>query len=176
MPMSHRERLETAWAFREPDRVPVELELTPRYRAHPLAERLVELADRIVDPFLSVPGARFGFFGLPAEEISETIEERPGEFTRCRHMQHTAAGDFIAITYHPAHSRDYHWEKRYISTIEDLRRLAEAERPPLTWGCGRVARGSGRHRRARLASHVPVPSARNAGAPCRHGGDVWLVP
>ena len=37
MPMTHRERMETAWSFREADRVPIELELSEQYRQHPLA-------------------------------------------------------------------------------------------------------------------------------------------
>lgn len=39
MTMTHRQRLETAWSFREADRVPIELHVSARYRAHPLAAR-----------------------------------------------------------------------------------------------------------------------------------------
>jgi len=131
--MTHKERLETAWSYREADRVPIELGLSARYRAHPLAGRLVQLVDEYVDNFHWVNGPVYGFFGFPAEYFEEVIEERPGEFRRLRHTQRTPIGDFTAITLHPADSRDYHWEKRYIATIDDLRRLAEAKRPPLQW-------------------------------------------
>ena len=48
-----------------------------------------------------------------------------------RRTQKTEAGDFLAITKHfypNIDATDYHWEKRYISTLEDLERLADAPR------------------------------------------------
>ena len=133
MTMTRKERLETAWSFREPDRVPIELGLSPRYRAHPLAGRLAELVDTYADNIQWTSSASFGFFGFPSEYTEEVIEEQPGEFHRLRHTQRTAIGDFTAITRHPEGVHDYHWEKRYIATVDDLRLLAEAERPPLQW-------------------------------------------
>ncbi|MHB9026423.1 MAG: uroporphyrinogen decarboxylase family protein [Armatimonadota bacterium] len=131
--MTHKERLETAWSFREPDRVPIELDLSPRYRQHPLAGRLVELVDEHVDAIRWTSGVAFGFFGFPAQYADETIEEVPGEYRRIHHTISTSIGDFTAVTYHPVSTSDYHWEKRYITTVDELRLLAEAERPPLRW-------------------------------------------
>lgn len=39
MSMTSRERMETALSFREPDRVPIEIMLTPTVRAHPKAKK-----------------------------------------------------------------------------------------------------------------------------------------
>lgn len=133
MPMTHRERMETAWSFREADRVPIELDLSEQYRQHPLAERLVALVDEHVDRFRWAPSPSYGFFGFPTEYTEEVIEECPGEFRRLRFTHHTPIGDFTAITLHPADAKDYHWEKRFISTVEDLHLLAEAKRPSLSW-------------------------------------------
>ncbi|MHB9131192.1 MAG: uroporphyrinogen decarboxylase family protein [Armatimonadota bacterium] len=133
MAITHLQRLETAWAFQEADRVPIELDLSPRYRQHPLAARLVELVDEHVDSFRWTSGLAYGFFGLPAESTEEVIEEQPGAFRRIRHTLKTAIGDFSAITYHPVGSSDYHWEKRYIATVDELRKIAEADRPPARW-------------------------------------------
>ena len=47
--MTHRQRLETAWRFEEPDRVPIELQVDARVRELPAAERLVALIDEHAD-------------------------------------------------------------------------------------------------------------------------------
>ena len=131
--MTHRERLETAWSFREPDRVPIEMAIDPNVREMPIAERLVELMEEHADNFIIVPGADFGFLGFPMEEENtEVIEEVPGEYRKVRRTRKTAAGDFTAITYHPEGFADYHWEKRYVSTPNDLARLADTPRAPIT--------------------------------------------
>ena len=52
--MTSRERLECAWAFREPDRVPIEMTLPAVYRQHPAAGRLIELVDQYADNFHGV--------------------------------------------------------------------------------------------------------------------------
>ena len=135
--MTHRERLETAWRFTEPDRVPIELCLAPDALKHPAAARLVTLAAEHADNFLGVPGAAWGFLGLPAHSQEEVIEEQPGAYRRVRRVHETAVGSFTAITYHPAGSpaSDFHWEKRFVSTLEDMARLADAPRAPATWDC-----------------------------------------
>jgi hypothetical protein len=133
MSMTHRARLEAAWAFQEPDRVPIELGLSTRYREHPHAERLVALVDEYIDNFCWVSGPNCGFFGFPGEYTNEIIDERPGQYHRTRHAMKTAIGTFTAITYHPVGTTDYHWEKRYIASTDTLRLLAEAERPPMRW-------------------------------------------
>ncbi len=136
---THRERLETALAFREPDRVPVEMHLSKEVAAHPKAQRLVELQRRYASNFIGIndwadsPRGNQLFMGLPADYTKELIEDKPGELKRWRHTYTTDAGAFTAITYHPEGVPDYHWEKRYFSTADDLRRLIEAPRPRLTW-------------------------------------------
>lgn len=132
--MTHRERLETAWSFREPDRVPIELELSVLMRDDPRSARLNALIAEHADNFLGVPGASYGFFGFPylggGEEV---LDEEPGEYLRVRRVTETAAGAFTAVTYHPAGHEDYHWEKRYITSTDDLRALADTPREPLTY-------------------------------------------
>ena len=132
--MTSRERLETAWAFREADRVPIELELPSTVLAHPQAGRLRDLAAQHVDNFVCVnSGAAWGFFGLPTEYAEEEIENVPGSHRRVRHTHTTPAGTFTALTLHPAGGNDYHWEKRFLSTADDLRRLTAAPRQPVAW-------------------------------------------
>jgi len=133
MPMTHRERLETAWSFQEPDRVPIELSISEYVRKHPRGQRLVGLIEEHADSITWAPGANWGFFGFPNEYHEETIEDRPGEYKKMRRVHETAAGTFTALTHHPAGEWDYHWEKRFVSTVEDLRRLAETPRPKLPW-------------------------------------------
>ena len=134
MAMTHRERIETAWRFEEPDRVPIELVLAPGLRGEPRAERLLELADEHADNFAGAPSPNFGFMGLPTEYSERVIEDRPGEFRRMERVHRTPAGEFRAVTYHPEGiENDYHWEKRFIATPADLHRLAEAPREPASW-------------------------------------------
>ncbi|MHB9130703.1 MAG: uroporphyrinogen decarboxylase family protein [Armatimonadota bacterium] len=131
--MTHRERLETAWSFREPDRVPIELGLTELMQQDPRAARLIALVEEHADNFIGVPGASFGFLGFPyLGGREEVIEERPGEFKRILRVTETPAGTFTAITYHPEGAEDYHWEKRYLTSVDELRLLAEAPRAPMT--------------------------------------------
>jgi len=131
--MTHRERLETAWAFREPDRVPVELEIAPRVREHPKARRLVELLDEHADNFLYAPSPAWGFLGLPSRYSETVVEDRPSEYRRVRRVHETAVGEFVALTYHPAGQDDFHWLKRFVATVDDLARLADAPREPAPW-------------------------------------------
>ncbi|HOF89314.1 MAG TPA: uroporphyrinogen decarboxylase family protein [Armatimonadota bacterium] len=129
--MTHRERLETAWAHREPDRVPIEFGLTALLRDDPRAGRLRALVDAHADNFHGTPGPAFGFFGFPYLGGREEIIEETAEYTRKRLVTETPAGTFTAITLHPAGCEDYHWEKRYITSTEELRALAETPREPL---------------------------------------------
>ena len=132
--MTSRERVETAWRFEEPDRVPIEFSLTADARAHPRAARLVELADKYTDNFAFAAGPGFGFLGLTTEYEETVIEERPGEFKRMRRTHRTPAGEFTAITYHPEHAPDdYHWEKRHVTTLEEMKRIAATPREAGAW-------------------------------------------
>jgi hypothetical protein len=134
--MTSRERMECAWAFREPDRVPIELGLPASYRANPDAARLVELVDRHTDNFQWAHGPQAGFLGLPTTVHEEIIEDRPGELVRKRIVHETAAGRFTAVTCKPACNldpADCHWEKRFVTCPADLARLADAPRPPMPW-------------------------------------------
>lgn len=134
MATTHKERLETAWRFEEPDRVPIELVIAPGLREDPRAERLVELMDLHADNFVGVPGPAFGFMGLPSEYSERVIEDRPGEFKRMERVHVTPAGALTAITYHPEGiENNYHWQKRFVTTPEDLERLADAPREPAPW-------------------------------------------
>ena len=126
-------RLETAWSFREPDRVPIELTISSLAREQPEARRLAEFVDREADNFLYAPGFDWGFLGLDGQWSDEVIEEVPGAFKRIRHTVATPVGVFEAVTRH-SHGEldpgDFAWERRYIRSLEDLERLAAAPRAP----------------------------------------------
>ena len=55
--MTHRERIEKAWAFQEPDRVPIEIRISPEWRTRPVAERLMSLIEGLSD---ATPALRVG--------------------------------------------------------------------------------------------------------------------
>lgn len=131
--MNHRERMETAWSHQEPDRVPIECGVPQTVRDHPKGGRLCELADEYATNFGGAPGPSWGFLGLATEDSEETIEEVTGQYRRVRRVHHTPVGDFTAITHHPAGNPDYHWEKRFVDTLDDMVRLADAPRAPLAF-------------------------------------------
>lgn len=123
--MTHRERIETAWAFEEPDRVPIEAMRWAPLERHPRGERVLALIDEHVSNFRGAPLYDWGFFGQPATRTEEVLEDT-GEAERIRWTMHTPAGDFTAVIRRPrlaADVEDYHWEKRYLSEPADLRRL-----------------------------------------------------
>lgn len=129
--MTSRERLLTAASFREPDRVPIELNIGPKARLLPEAERIAEFIDHTADNFQGVAAVDWGFFGLDSRPSEEVIEDRPGEYRRVRRTQRTAAGDFVAVTRHfypHIDSSDYQWERRYVDTLDEMARLADARR------------------------------------------------
>ena len=131
--LTSRERLETTWNYQEPDRVPIEMAISRDAAQNPRAAELVALMEQYVDRFggWSPP---WGYFGLENTYEEEVVEEKPGEYTRRRRTYHTPAGDFTAITYHSASSRDpndYAWEKQFLSSPDDLRRLLHAPHRPL---------------------------------------------
>jgi len=134
--MTHRERLETAWDHREPDRVPIEFPVSALVRDDPRCERLVRLADEHADNFMGVAGYDWGFLGQPSERTERVLEDT-GEFERIEWTMHTPAGDFVGVIRRPRFEtgiEDYHWEKRYIEEPEDLERLLSVPlepRPPL---------------------------------------------
>ncbi|MHB0938137.1 MAG: uroporphyrinogen decarboxylase family protein [Armatimonadota bacterium] len=132
--MDSRTRLDTAFAFREPDRVPIELAIDRRAYALPEAARLVEFIETEADNLHWCGGINWGFFGLPGIYREEIIEDRAGEFRRMRRTWDTAAGEFYALTRHNyphVDSPDFHWERRFIETFDDMQRLAHADRSVL---------------------------------------------
>ena len=131
--MTHRERLAAAWAHQPTDRIPIHLGVGDdalRYRGGDKLKQLAQDLDNFSEHWGIISN---GFFGLKSVYSEEEIENRPGEYRRVRRTQRTPAGDFTAITMHPVDSADYHWERRYVATLEDFRRLCDAPREPLTW-------------------------------------------
>ncbi len=129
--MDSRTRLETAWSFREPDRVPIELALHTNARELPEAEWLVDFEANKADNFLGAPAFAWGFFGLESEYTEEILEDVPGDYRRMKRTHTTEAGDFCAITKHrydEYNPQDFHWERRFIDTVEELERLGSAPR------------------------------------------------
>ncbi|MBN1446212.1 MAG: hypothetical protein JW957_08945 [Candidatus Omnitrophica bacterium] len=129
--MTSKERLSAAASFKEADRVPVELEIGAKERKLPECRRIADFVDNKADNFRGIAGVNWGFFGLPCEYREEITEDIPGEYRRLKRVYSTPAGEFFALTKHSyphLDNPDYNWEKRYISTLEDLERLTEAER------------------------------------------------
>lgn len=127
--MDSTTRLLTAWAHREPDRVPIEIVLAEPALAFPEAAWIIEFVENEADHFRGVRASDFGFFGMPTEYSEEVIEDTPGESYRLRRVQKTPAGEFHAITLHKHDSltpNDFFWERHYIHTEEEMRRLADA--------------------------------------------------
>jgi len=130
--VTHRERIETAWEHREPDRVPIEFPVSALTREDPRCERLVRLADEHADNFAGVAGYDWGFLGHPASRTERLLEDA-GEYERIEWTMHTPAGDFVGVIRRPRFETgidDYHWEKRYIEEPEDLRRILSVPLEP----------------------------------------------
>ncbi|MBN1352744.1 hypothetical protein JXJ21_25370 [candidate division KSB1 bacterium] len=129
--MTSKERLLTAWSFKEADRVPIELQISPSAYEYPEASNIVAFIDSEADNFLHAPGGDFGFFGLKCTYHEEIIEDIPNQYKRIRRSYNTAVGEFDAITKHNYDEiipTDFHWERRYIHTLEDMERLTAAPR------------------------------------------------
>jgi hypothetical protein len=135
--MDAKSRLWKAWRFEEPDRVPIEMFLTqsPGVMELPGAAEILAFQENEADNFLGVPGFDWGFFGIDATHREEVIEDAPGQFKRMRRVCSTPVGEFTAVTRHTyadlsgeGDPNDYHWEKRYLETTDDFRRVANAPR------------------------------------------------
>ena len=150
--MTSRERIEKAWRFEEPDRVPFELYIMPEVKDHPLCARLNELIAQYADNW-SGWGPYWGWFGMDFEDEQEVIEEEEGAYKRIRTVRHTPAGDFTQETWHPVSTSDYHYDKHFISTLEDVERLTHApRRPTVPNGFDRAKYGD-----RFVTTHVPHP-------------------
>lgn len=147
--MDSKSRMLKTWNFKEPDKVPLEIYLYPPAKDLPGADKISEFQENEADNFRGVHGFDWGFIGLDSEYAEEVIEDIPGEFKRLLRTQSTSAGDFTAITKHvhgDADPNDYHWEKRYIETVDDFKRIAQADRHRRTFdafkynqGCADIA-------------------------------------
>jgi len=132
--MDSKTRLLTAWSFREPDRVPIEIQLAPLAYEYPEAEPIIEFIENEADHFGGCRAVDWGFLGLPTTYYEEVIEEVPGEYYRMRRVHDTPAGQFHAITLHKYDTltpNDFYWERRFIDTRDELERVAEAPRETL---------------------------------------------
>ena len=129
--MDSKSRMLKAWNFEEPDRVPIEIYLYPCAEGLPGADKIRDFQENEADNFNGVEGFDWGFFGLDSVYSEEIIEDVPNDFKRILRTQSTSVGDFTAISKHNYNDRDkgdFHWEKRFIETVDDLRLITEAER------------------------------------------------
>lgn len=176
--MTSRERLETAWNFQEPDRVPIEMNIAPSAQQDTRAAELVALIEQYVDHFGGW-GLPNGYFGLDCKHEVEVVEEKPGEYTRHRRTYHTPVGDFSAITYQPTSTRDpndYAWETHYLSSPDDLRAIIEAPWEPLPFdpeGYTRAVEGFGD--RGIVLVNFPQPFGTFVRSTLRADGYSWLI-
>ena len=129
--MTSKERLLAAASFKEADRVPIELQIGAAEKKLPECAKIVDFIESQADNFLGIAAAEWGFFGLECKYREETEEDRPGEYRRIRRIYSTQAGDFFGVTKHlypHLDNPDFIWEKRYVSCLEDLERLADFPR------------------------------------------------
>ncbi len=153
--MDTKSRMLKAWDFQEPDRVPLELGLSPGVENLPGAEEMAEFIEKEGAKFCGVPGFNWGFMGIDSSYHEEVLTDDPGNCRRILRTHSTPAGDFTAVTRHlyddlygGGDPSDFHWEKRYFENIDDLRRVAEAKRENRPFaareynaGCARVGTG-----------------------------------
>jgi hypothetical protein len=125
--VTSRERIEKTWDFEEPDRVPFELYIMPEVKDNPLCAGINDLIEKYADNW-SGWGPSWGWFGLDIVDQEEWLDHRPDDSRMKKTTRHTAAGDFTQITRHPTSTTDFHYEKHFISTLEDLDRLTRADR------------------------------------------------
>ncbi|MCM8757187.1 MAG: hypothetical protein NC911_05540 [Candidatus Omnitrophica bacterium] len=131
--MTRKERILTAAAFKEADRVPIELAIGEKEKELPICQKIARFIEEQADNFIHIGGVDWGFFGLAGESWQEVIEDRPGLYQRIKRIFRSPVGEFFAITRHfypDLDNPDFHWEKRHISSLSDLERLTEAERKP----------------------------------------------
>ena len=131
--MTSRERIITAWNHKEPDRVPIELRISEEARAFPEAERIIEFEQTQADNFLWAPAFDWGFCGLESSYTEEQIREEPDSYRWKSRTEATPSGIFSAVTRHRVGeliASDFHWERRYISDLDDMRNLADSEWRP----------------------------------------------
>lgn len=127
--MNTGKRLLKAWNFEKTDRVPIELDISPAAREYPEAQKIVDFIDNEADNFIGIPGAEWGFLGIPINEEFDEIIEQTDTFFRKKHTIDTESGIFHAITKHnlnEINKSDFHWEKRFIHTLEEMNQIAEA--------------------------------------------------
>lgn len=131
--MDSKSRLEAAWNHKTADRVPIELRISDETRLLPEAERIVDFIDNDADNFFGVPAVEWQFCGLAGDYTESTIDE-DDDYRWVRRAWETPGGEFHAVTRHRTTEivkHDYHWERRYIHDLDDLRRLTEADWHPL---------------------------------------------
>lgn len=128
--MDSRTRLLTAWSFEEPDRVPIELEISPAAQTFPEAKHILDFIENQADNFIWVHGPDWQFCGVASSYHEETISE-DATYRRFCQVYETDAGEFFAVARHNVdelNPSDFHWEKRYIDTIDEFERFTNAPR------------------------------------------------
>ena len=118
--------METALDFREPDRVPIEIALTDTVRTYHGARHLIDLVDTYSDNFKGIRGFDWGFFGIDCPTERSELASAKGR-TRALIRQLTDNGEFTGILESDILNPSYqHWERYYISTADELERLADS--------------------------------------------------
>lgn len=131
MDFTQRKRFEYALAFKEPDRVPIELWIPENLIDYPKAQGLIELIEEYCGAFKGPSLVNDEFFGVPAEHIKSEID-RDTTYTYTENKYMTKMGEFTQVVQRDRLNVKYcHFKKQYFNNVEDLERFAECEFPTI---------------------------------------------
>ena len=131
MGFTSRKRFEYALAFKEADRVPIELWMPANLMDYPKAQGLIELINEYCGSFKGPDIVNSGLFGVPSKHIkTEVGKDSTYSFTESRHI--TEQGDFTQVVQRDRLNVQYcHFQKQFFNNIEDLELFAACDFPEL---------------------------------------------
>lgn len=119
--------MEYALAFKEADRVPIELWVPKNLKDYPKAQKLIEMVDEYCDGFRGPAVINPGFFGVPAELKTKEIANDT-VYTYTENVYETDHGDFTQVVQRDRLNVQYcHYKKQYFDNLEDIKRFASCD-------------------------------------------------